>query len=46
MRGESRDLQVAEKKQAGREIGLKFEKVQRPEPVLVIDHVDEQPTPN
>jgi uncharacterized protein (TIGR03435 family) len=29
-----------------RELGLKLEKVQRPEPVLVIDHVDEQPTPN
>lgn len=29
-----------------RELGLKLEKAQRPEPVLVIDHVDEQPTPN
>lgn len=29
-----------------KELGLKLEKVQRPEPVLVIDHVDEQPTPN
>lgn len=28
------------------ELGLRFEKVQRPEPVLVIDHIDEQPTPN
>jgi uncharacterized protein (TIGR03435 family) len=29
-----------------RELDLKLEKVQRPEPALVIDHVDEQPTPN
>ncbi|HEV2132987.1 MAG TPA: TIGR03435 family protein [Terracidiphilus sp.] len=29
-----------------KELGLKLEKVQHPEPVLVIDHVDEQPTPN
>jgi len=29
-----------------KELGLKLEKVKRPEPVLVIDHIDEQPTPN
>jgi len=29
-----------------RELGLKLEKVQRPVPVLVIDHIDENPTPN
>ena len=29
-----------------REIGLKLEKVRRPVPVLVIDHVDEHPTEN
>jgi uncharacterized protein (TIGR03435 family) len=29
-----------------RELGLKLEKVRRPVPVLVIDHVDENPTPN
>lgn len=29
-----------------KELGLKLEKVERPEPVLVIDHIDEQPTPN
>ena len=28
------------------ELGLKLVKVKRPEPVLVIDHIDEQPTPN
>ena len=28
------------------ELGLKLIKVKRPEPVLVIDHIDEQPTPN
>lgn len=28
------------------ELGLKLEKTQRPEPVLVIDHINEQPTPN
>ena len=29
-----------------RELGLKLIKEKRPEPVLVIDHIDEQPTPN
>jgi uncharacterized protein (TIGR03435 family) len=29
-----------------RELGLKLVKVKRPEPALVIDHMDEQPTPN
>jgi uncharacterized protein (TIGR03435 family) len=29
-----------------RELGLKLVKEKRPEPVLVIDHIDEQPTPN
>lgn len=29
-----------------RELGLKLEKVQRPEPVLVIDHVEEHPSAN
>jgi uncharacterized protein (TIGR03435 family) len=29
-----------------RQLGLKLEKVQRPVPVLVIDHIDETPTPN
>ncbi len=29
-----------------RELGLKLEKVRRPVPVLVIDHIDENPTPN
>jgi uncharacterized protein (TIGR03435 family) len=29
-----------------KELGLKLVKVKRPEPVLVIDHIDEQPTPN
>jgi uncharacterized protein (TIGR03435 family) len=29
-----------------RELGLKLEKEQRPVPVLVIDHIDENPTPN
>jgi len=29
-----------------RELGLKLEKEQRPVPVLVIDHIDESPTPN
>jgi uncharacterized protein (TIGR03435 family) len=29
-----------------RQLGLKMEKVKRPEPVLVIDHVDEKPTDN
>ena len=29
-----------------KELGLKLVKVKRPEPVLVIDHMDEQPTPN
>ncbi len=29
-----------------RELGLKLEKERRPVPVLVIDHIDENPTPN
>jgi uncharacterized protein (TIGR03435 family) len=29
-----------------REVGLKLEKVRRPVPVLVIDHVEEHPTEN
>lgn len=29
-----------------KELGLKLEKVKRSEPVLMIDHIDEQPTPN
>jgi uncharacterized protein (TIGR03435 family) len=29
-----------------KELGLKLVKEKRPEPVLVIDHIDEQPTPN
>ena len=29
-----------------KQMGLKMEKVRRPEPVLVIDHVDEKPTDN
>jgi Protein of unknown function (DUF3738) len=29
-----------------KELGLKLEKVQCPEPGLVIDHIDDQPTPN
>lgn len=29
-----------------KELGLKLVKDKRPEPVLVIDHIDEQPTPN
>ena len=29
-----------------KELGLKLIKEKRPEPVLVIDHIDEQPTPN
>ena len=29
-----------------KQLGLKLEKVKRPEPVLVIDHIDQQPTPN
>jgi uncharacterized protein (TIGR03435 family) len=29
-----------------KELGLKLVKIKRPEPVLVIDHIDEQPTPN
>jgi uncharacterized protein (TIGR03435 family) len=29
-----------------KQLGLKLVKVKRPEPVLVIDHMDEQPTPN
>ena len=29
-----------------KELGLKLQKVKRPEPVLVIDHIDEQPTAN
>jgi uncharacterized protein (TIGR03435 family) len=29
-----------------KELGLKLVKERRPEPVLVIDHIDEQPTPN
>lgn len=29
-----------------KELGLKLVKTKRPEPVLVIDHMDEQPTPN
>jgi uncharacterized protein (TIGR03435 family) len=29
-----------------KELGLKLVKVKRPEPVLVIEHIDEQPTPN
>jgi uncharacterized protein (TIGR03435 family) len=28
------------------QLGLKLEKVRRPEPVLVIDHLEEQPTEN
>jgi uncharacterized protein (TIGR03435 family) len=29
-----------------KQLGLKLIKEKRPEPVLVIDHIDEQPTPN
>jgi len=29
-----------------KELGLKLMKEKRPEPVLVIDHIDDQPTPN
>ncbi len=29
-----------------KELGLKLVKVKRREPVLVIDHIDEQPIPN
>jgi len=29
-----------------KQLGLKLVKEKRPEPVLVIDHIDEQPTPN
>lgn len=29
-----------------RQLGLKLEKIRRPIPVLVIDHIDESPTPN
>jgi uncharacterized protein (TIGR03435 family) len=29
-----------------KELGLKLEKAKRPVPVLVIDHIDEQPTAN
>jgi uncharacterized protein (TIGR03435 family) len=29
-----------------RQLGLKLEKTTRPYPVLVIDHIEEQPTPN
>ena len=29
-----------------RQLGLKLESVKRPEPVLVIDHIDEKPTEN
>ena len=29
-----------------KQLGLKLVKEKRPEPVLVIDHMDEQPTPN
>jgi uncharacterized protein (TIGR03435 family) len=29
-----------------RQLGLKLEKTRRPYPVLVIDHIEEQPTPN
>jgi uncharacterized protein (TIGR03435 family) len=29
-----------------KELGLKLVKEKRPEPVLVIEHIDEQPTPN
>ena len=29
-----------------RQLGLKLEKTKRPYPVLVIDHIEEQPTPN
>lgn len=29
-----------------KELGLKLVKEKRPEPILVIDHIDEQPTPN
>jgi len=29
-----------------KELGLKLEKAKRPESVLVIDHIDQQPTPN
>lgn len=29
-----------------KELGLKLVKEKRPEPVLVIDHIDDQPTPN
>jgi uncharacterized protein (TIGR03435 family) len=28
------------------QLGLKLEKVKRPVPVLVIDHIEQQPTPN
>jgi uncharacterized protein (TIGR03435 family) len=29
-----------------KELGLKLEKQRRPEPVLVIDHIEEKPTDN
>lgn len=29
-----------------KQLGLKLEKEKRPEPVLVLDHIDQQPTPN
>jgi uncharacterized protein (TIGR03435 family) len=29
-----------------KQLGLKLVKEKRPEPVLVIDHIDDQPTPN
>lgn len=29
-----------------KQLGLRLDKVKRPEPVLVIDHIDQQPTPN
>jgi uncharacterized protein (TIGR03435 family) len=29
-----------------KQLGLKLMREKRPEPVLIIDHIDEQPTPN
>jgi len=51
--GSSNDLEASEPNGAvslfdavRRELGLKLEKVRRPVPVLVIDHIQETPTPN
>jgi uncharacterized protein (TIGR03435 family) len=29
-----------------KQLGIKLMREKRPEPVLIIDHIDEQPTPN